>query len=132
MSRRYDEQVEVRRGLVAGAEAPAQFLWRDRLFLVRAVLAHWVETGPWWRSAAARAVQGVEAEGTVDPPGRRPGGPGAGGPGAGPDGALGVLDDGEREVWRVEAGAGRWSPSGVFDLATDVADGTWVLRRAHD
>jgi len=131
MSRRYDEQVEVRRGLVAGAEAPAQFLWRDRLFLVQAVLAHWVETGPWWRSAAARAVQGVEAEGTVDPPGRRPGGPG--GPGAGgPGGALGVLDDGEREVWRVEAGAGRWSPSGVFDLATDVADGTWVLRRAHD
>jgi len=119
MSRRYDEQVEVRRGLVDGAEAPAQFLWRDRLFLVRAVLAHWAETGPWWRSAAARAVQGVEVEGTVD----RPGGPGD---------ALGVLDDGEREVWRVEARAGRWSPSGVFDLAMDVADGTWVLRRAHD
>lgn len=107
MSRRYDEQVEVRRGLVDGTEAPAQFLWRDRLFLVRAVLAHWVETGPWWRSAAALAVHGV-------------------------DGALGVLDDGEREVWRVEAGAGRWSSSGVFDLVTDVADGTWVLRRAHD
>jgi hypothetical protein len=28
---------------------PAQFLWRDRLYVVRAVLAHWVEAGAWWR-----------------------------------------------------------------------------------
>ena len=26
-----------------------QFLWRDRLYVVRAVLAHWVEAGAWWR-----------------------------------------------------------------------------------
>lgn len=31
----YDEPVEVRRGWVAGMEAPAQFLWRNRLWLVR-------------------------------------------------------------------------------------------------
>jgi hypothetical protein len=119
MSRRYDEQVEVRRGLVDGAEAPAQFLWHDRLFLVRSVLAHWVETGRWWRSAAAQAVHGVEAVGTADRPER-------------PGGVLGVLDEGEREVWRVEAAAGRWSPPGVFDLAMDVVSGGWVLLRVHD
>ena len=47
--RRYDDPVEVRTGLVRGG--PEQFLWRGRLWKVRAVLAHWVETGPWWQSA---------------------------------------------------------------------------------
>ncbi len=28
---------------------PEQFLWRGRLYLVREVLAHWVEIGTWWR-----------------------------------------------------------------------------------
>ncbi|HSK28041.1 MAG TPA: DUF6504 family protein [Jiangellales bacterium] len=131
MSRRYDEQVEVRRGLVGGAEAPAQFLWRDRLFLVQGVLAHWVETGAWWRSPAARAVHGVEEGEGEGPPGR----PGAADPAAGVRGAsvaLGLLADDEREVWRVEAAAGRWSPSGVFDLALDWSSGSWVLVRTHD
>lgn len=51
--RRYDEPVEVRRGWVTGpghrGEGPEQFLWRGRLWKVRAVLARWVETGPWWQ-----------------------------------------------------------------------------------
>ena len=50
--RRYDDPVEVRRG----ESGPDQFLWRGRLWKVRAVLAHWVETGPWWHSASQVAV----------------------------------------------------------------------------
>lgn len=34
--------------------APTQFLWRDRLYLVRAVLASWVEVGPWWQRSATQ------------------------------------------------------------------------------
>jgi hypothetical protein len=45
--RLYDDPVEVRRG---ETEGPDQFLWRGRLWKVRTVLAHWVETAPWWQS----------------------------------------------------------------------------------
>ncbi len=47
--RLYDDPVEVRRG---ESEGPDQFLWRGRLWKVREVLAHWVETAPWWQSSA--------------------------------------------------------------------------------
>ena len=49
--RQYDDPVEVRRG---EEQDPDQFLWRGRLWKVRAVVAHWVETGPWWQGAADR------------------------------------------------------------------------------
>ncbi len=49
MTRRYDEPVEVRRR----DDDPAEFLWRDRFYAVREVLAHWVETATWWQPAAA-------------------------------------------------------------------------------
>jgi hypothetical protein len=29
-------------------DCPEQFLWRGRLWQVREVIAHWVETGAWW------------------------------------------------------------------------------------
>jgi hypothetical protein len=142
--RRYDDPVEVRRGPVDGLletlaegtddgscvyqdeRAPAQFLWRGRLWKVRAVLAHWVETGPWWSSPGVRAVIGSEG-GTEAEAGPRP---------------LGDLIT-ERELWRVEAGRGRApgavgavgpddpdrepDTGGVFDLAFDWADGRWQL-----
>jgi len=64
--RRYDDPVEVRRGMVAGPggtqEGPEQFLWRGRLWKVCDVMAHWVETGAWWRSRGAGAVLGTETE----------------------------------------------------------------------
>jgi hypothetical protein len=117
--RRYDDPVEVRKGRVNGSggdvEGPEQFLWRGRLWKVCDVLAHWVETGPWWQSSSVHAVLGAEED--------RPRG--------------GVATDllAEREVWRVEAarglaatGAGR----GVFDLVFDWAQGTWVLTRCVD
>jgi hypothetical protein len=36
-------------------EAPVQFLWRGRLYVVRAVLAHWIELGSWWTGATRPA-----------------------------------------------------------------------------
>jgi hypothetical protein len=113
--RRYDDPVEVRKG---AEEHPEQFLWRGKLWKVRAVLAHWVETGSWWQSAGARAVIGSDDTGTV---------------------AVDRSQDllGERELWRVEAAAGMSSGvsaegndgdgGGVFDLSFDWSDGSWQL-----
>ena len=116
--RRYDDPVEVRKG---PEESPEQFLWRGKLWKVRAVLAHWVETGSWWQSADARAVLGTddtapslveEGRSPVTRPGDRTGT------------STGDLL-GERELWRVEAGD--TSNGGVFDLSFDWADGSWQL-----
>ena len=117
--RRYDDPVEVRKG---PEESPEQFLWRGKLWKVRAVLAHWVETGSWWQSADARAVLGTDddtgdtapslvEEGALAPVTR---------PGARTGDLLG-----ERELWRVEAGDN--SNGGVFDLSFDWSDGSWQL-----
>jgi len=71
--RTYDDLVEVRTGPVPGYgvdgaptatldphwsdlfrlddradDAPQQFLWRERLWQVREVIANWSETGAWW------------------------------------------------------------------------------------
>ena len=133
--RRYEDPVEVRRGRVeatlgpgtdSGADerAPAQFLWHGRLWKVRAVLAHWVETGPWWSSPGVRAVIGSEGGVAVDEPEPVPR-------------PLGDLLT-ERELWRVEAGRGRavgdleGDTGGVFDLAFDWADGCWQLVGCMD
>ena len=110
--RRYDDPVETRMGQVSGMEGPEQFLWRGRLWKVRAVLAHWVETGPWWQSSGVRAVIGSD-----DPPADR-------GSGGGGLPAADLLQ--ERELWRVEAGRGP-DRAGVFDLSFDWADGRWQL-----
>jgi hypothetical protein len=114
--RRYDDPVEVRKGWVTGMEAPEQFLWHGRLWKVRAVLAHWVETGAWWQSAGARAVIGSgDTELGPEESGPRP---------------LGDLLT-ERELWRVEAGRGA-DGGGVFDLSFDWADGRWQLVGCAD
>jgi hypothetical protein len=138
--RRYDDPVETRMGLVSGMEGPEQFLWRGRLWKVRAVVAHWVETGPWWQSGGARAVIGSDE-------------PVAPREGADPRSADLRSADllGERELWRVEAGRGPGRPvgadpgdpfegaaegtadgGGVFDLAFDWSDGRWALVGCMD
>ena len=87
--RRYDDPVEVRKGMVAGAEGevegPEQFLWHGRLWKVRSVLAHWVETAPWWQSASEEAAGSATGEKATE---------------VGSDLLV------ERELWRVEAGRG--------------------------
>ena len=117
--RRYDDPVEVRRGWVEGpahrGEGPEQFLWHGRLWKVRAVLARWVETGPWWQSPGVQAVIGSDEVGATD----------SGAAGPGPT-ATDLLV--ERELWRVEAGRGADTESGgVFDLAFDWTAGSWQL-----
>ena len=52
--RRYDDVVEVRKH----DETPDQFLWRGRLWQVREVVSHWVETGSWWRPGPEEQIAG--------------------------------------------------------------------------
>ena len=104
--RRYDDPVEVRKG----DDAPEQFLWRGRLWKVRDVLAHWVETGPWWQSAGVREVIGSD-----EPPTETR--------------STDLLA--ERELWRVEAGIGP-TTTGVFDLSFHWSDGHWQLVGCAD
>ncbi|WP_231249372.1 DUF6504 family protein [Nocardioides furvisabuli] len=106
--RQYDP-VEVRRG---EEQDPDQFLWRGRLWKVRSVLAHRVETGPWWQGAAdgdgaashplaERELWRVEA-GRGASPGRR------------------VPDEESPPT------------CGVFDLSFDWTDGRWQLVGCPD
>ena len=115
MTRRYDHPVRDRAdvrvgapvdvrvdgGVEHGSHSPSQFVWRGRLYVVRGVLAHWVEVGAWWRSRL-------------------------------PDGLPARVDEHGRQVWRVEADAGRTSTPGVYDLAYDEAAASWTLVRSHD
>jgi len=88
--------------------APEQFLWSSRLYLVRAVLAEWEETSVWWRIPIATALHTGERTAAIG------------------------LPEGDRQLWRVEAGTGRSRLSGVFDLTYLAADDRWFLTRVHD
>jgi hypothetical protein len=111
MTRRYDDQVDVRRR----DEDPAEFLWRGRHYAVREVLAHWVETSAWWLTPVGATSAGAGAT--------------AGSSALGPDSS--VLSA-EREVWRVEATPGRQHGVGIYDLCFDWSAGGWMLLRSHD
>ena len=133
--RRYEEPIEVRAageqtapdGVSAGSPgAPAAFLWRGRLYVVRQVLDHWKERRPWWRDALdeRRVPAAVAAPSTVADDG-------ASGPEAG--GGVDLLGDArERQVWRVEASAGRMAGTGVYDLGVDPSPAQWRLLRVAD
>lgn len=120
MSRRYDDPVNVRRR----DEDPCEFLWRGRLYVIRAVLAHWVETGAWW--STAKISSGSSSGGSSD---TASGGDGAPRPA---ESSTLVLDGAEREVWRVEASRGRSFGTGVYDVSFNWAAGGWTLLRALD
>ncbi|WP_432547783.1 DUF6504 family protein [Kineococcus sp. SYSU DK004] len=111
--RRFCDTVHVRSGAIGDDEAaPVQFVWRGRLYVVRSVLSHWRERLAWWEQPAVAAVHGDGA--------------GTAGTAPAPQRAGSVLEVGdlEREVWRVEAGVGRVSAVGVYDLARRAAPGT--------
>jgi len=125
--RRYDDPVDVRKGMVDGAEGPEQFLWRGHLWKVHDLVGHWVETGSWWESPAAREVLGDDAPVTDGTEGGRVALATAVRSGA----DLGA----EREVWRVVASRGRINAEGgggVFDLLFDWSEGSWRLARCLD
>ena len=43
-------------GRAAPSAPPLAFRWRGRRYVVGSVLAHWVETGAWWRARAGAQV----------------------------------------------------------------------------
>lgn len=87
-------------------DEPRQFIWRDRLLLVKEIQGRWSRATPWWTGRQVRAARGEE----VAP-------------------AQGDLLA-EREVWRVEAGNGRHR--GVYELARTVDAEDWVLQAVLD
>ena len=106
--------------MVRRDSAPAQFLWHDRLYVVREVLDHWLRTGAWWQAAALTRLTSGE---TDDEPAPDVGSCGGGGGGA--------LDD-EREFWRVEASPGRSGPGAVVELCHVLASGCWTVTAVLD
>jgi len=101
MVRRYADVVEVR----TTRDGPTAFVWRDRLYVVRAVLAHWRERRAWWAGASAEALHGNR-----ETPASQ---------------VSSVLTDlgAENEVWRVEASRGRCHAVGVYDLRRELSGG---------
>jgi hypothetical protein len=118
MVRRYDEVIEVRETSTNG---PAHFLWRGRVYAVRSVLGHWRERRAWWLEGATARLLGLDASERPEP-------------------ARDAQDVLEREIWRVEAGAGRTAVVGVYDLGRDAvgagdavdAQGNWRLLQVAD
>ncbi|WP_205709792.1 DUF6504 family protein [Kineococcus siccus] len=124
MVRRFSDTIHVRSGVLDGTEgAPVQFLWRGRLYVVRDVLSHWRERSAWWEHSAVAAVHG-DGDGPGSTAGREQGGVGTA--------VRRVLEVGdlEREVWRVEASAGRAGVVGVYDLAHPARPGTAAVSEA--
>ena len=77
---------------------PVRFVWRGRLYTVRAISEHWVINREWWADPGPRT-----------PPGSEPGQP-------------------ELEFWRVEASPGPGLTAGVYELRREIATRTWTLR----
>jgi hypothetical protein len=113
--RLYDDLVEVRKGPIRGfpggtegqEDGPQQFLWRGRLWQVREVVAHWVETGAWWlrrpedAPGSSSLLREREVWRVTAARGR----------------SVGAVDD---------------PGFGVFDLTFDWAEGDWRLARTAD
>ena len=97
MSGTYGEPVQVK---TRPDGRPIRFVWRSRLYTVRAIWEHWVINREWWREPADSGDPG-EA-------GTEPGQP-------------------ELEFWRVEAAPGQGMSPEVYELRQDVAAGAWTI-----
>ncbi len=80
---------------------PVRFVWRSRLYAVRAILEHWVINREWWRDPADSGETGDPAAGPGQP---------------------------ELVFWRVEAAPGQGATAEVYELRQDVATGAWTIR----
>jgi Family of unknown function (DUF6504) len=96
MNRVYGEPVKVQ---ARPDGRPLRFVWRSRLYTVRAILEHWVINREWWR--APEGDTGDQGPGEAQP---------------------------ELEFWRVEAAPGSVMTAGVYELRQDIATGAWTLR----
>ena len=128
-----------------GSARPAQFVWRGRLYLVREVLAHWVELGTWWTARGGAAGTHARRHPPAAP--NDPNDPNDlndqsdAVPSEAPRSVSVDVGAVEREVWRVEASVGHATTPGVFDLVRDVparspgdpvTPDRWRLARALD
>jgi uncharacterized protein DUF6504 len=121
MSRVYGEPVKVH---ARPDGRPVRFVWRSRLYTVRAILEHWVINGEWWRDPGgdqeARPGQPElefwRVEALLAP--SLPGGP------IPPDPPWG------RTTPPSPPGArrGQGMTPGVYELRQDLATGAWTLR----
>lgn len=100
--RSYFEPIEVRRGLVAGQEAPEQFVWRSVFWVVFDLIAHWIETSAWWEQSDLSAD------------------------------LLGERELWRVEARRSRSEVAAEGGAGVFDLAFDWACGQWQLACSID
>ncbi len=131
MSRLHADPIEVQRR----DDEPAQFLWHNRLYVVREVLARWTESGGWWLTGAMSALASGDASdvsGTADTSDTSDVIPVH--PGQTADALVRQVgvDDGERDWWRVVAAAGATAGSGVYDVCFDWSRGAWSLARVLD
>jgi hypothetical protein len=99
MSRVYGEPVNVQ---ARDDGRPARFVWRGRLYTVRAILEHWVVNREWWQDPGRPEPERGQ-------PGSEPGPPGL-------------------EFWRIEASPGQGQAGELYELRRDTATGTWMLR----
>jgi hypothetical protein len=82
---------------------PVRFVWRGRLYTVRAILEHWIINREWWQDSGPGQPEPSES------PGPEPGQP-------------------ELEFWRVEASPGQGMTAGVYELRRDAATDAWTVR----
>lgn len=113
-----------------GEQVPTAFLWRGRLYVVRAVLGHWSQRRPWWREALDPR-EDTDLPGSPDRPDSRADAAG----GQRVVGGLRTVAELEQDVWRVEASPGRLHQAGVYDLAREGrgdSSCSWRLLRVAD
>lgn len=66
MCRTYSDLIDVRRTPATPPVGPSegrpeQFLWRGRLYVVREVVSHWIESASWW-GGSRQALEGAIPE----------------------------------------------------------------------
>lgn len=113
-----------------GEQVPTAFLWRGRLYVVRAVLGHWSQRRPWWREALDPR-EDTDLPGSPDRLDSRADAAG----GQRVVGSLRTVAELEQDVWRVEASPGRLHQAGVYDLAREGrgdSSCSWRLLRVAD
>lgn len=110
-------------------DAPAQFLLRGRLHVVRAVLASWREPGG-WRWSGPREVVAVPV--AVPVAAGMGAGVGAREPAPLPCIPSVPVDLGDKHLWRVEAAAGMSDRPRVFDLCRDPERTRWTATLVEE
>lgn len=116
--RSYDEPI-----CVLFSDRPQQFIWRNRLMLVKEVQGRWSRSTAWWESSGVSAARGDVATNATDPGAR-----GTSQQASAATAGMDLLE--EMEVWRVEAGNG--VQRGVYELARSVGRDDWVLQTVCD